>query len=44
MIITLIITVIISILWARGITKMHEEHPEYKGEDFLNWEDKNEIL
>jgi hypothetical protein len=44
MIIILIITTIISILWVRGITKMQEEHPDYKGEDFLNWEDKNEIL
>jgi hypothetical protein len=34
-----IITVIISILWARGIDKMTHEHPDYKGDDFLNWDD-----
>ena len=28
--------VIISFLWANGITKMKEEHPDYKGEDFLD--------
>lgn len=43
-IIIISISTIISILWVRGINKMHEEHPEYKGEDFLNWDDKNEIL
>jgi hypothetical protein len=31
-----IVLLIISILWVRGISKMKEEHPDYKGEDFLN--------
>jgi hypothetical protein len=31
-----IITLSISILWVRGIDKMSKEHPDYKGEDFLN--------
>ena len=31
-----IVLVVISIAWASGISKMHEEHPDYKGEDFLN--------
>ena len=22
-------------LWVRGIDEMHENHPDYKGEDFL---------
>jgi hypothetical protein len=35
-----IVAVTISILWANGISKMHEEHPDYKGEDFLNWDNK----
>jgi len=39
---------IISYLWVRGIDYMKENHPDYKGEDFLDWEidekDKNEIL
>jgi hypothetical protein len=34
-------------LWAGGIDYMKENHPNYKGEDFLNWkaddEDKNQI-
>tara|TARA_R110000868_G_scaffold5473_5_gene32988 strand:+ start:1235 stop:1357 length:123 start_codon:yes stop_codon:yes gene_type:complete len=35
-IIILIITAVISIAWASGITKMNEQHPDYKGEDFLS--------
>jgi hypothetical protein len=38
-------------LWVRGIDFMHKNHPDYKGEDFLNWgndkdneEDKNQIM
>jgi hypothetical protein len=35
-------------LWAGGIQYMKEKHPNYKGEDFLDWdtdeEDKNQIL
>jgi len=34
-IITILISVVISILWANGISKMKEEHPDYKGDDFL---------
>ena len=34
-----IVTVIISILWVRNIDKMMTEHPDYKGEDFLDWND-----
>ena len=34
-------------LWAGGIDYMKENHPDYKGEDFLDWdkdeEDKNQI-
>lgn len=25
-------------LWAGGIVYMKEKHPDYKGEDFLNWD------
>ena len=28
----------ISWLWVRGIDNMQKNHPDYKGEDFLNWE------
>ena len=34
-----VITAIISYLWVRGIDKMEQEHPDYKGDDFLNFED-----
>jgi len=43
------LAIILSIawLWAGGIDYMHKNHPDYKGEDFLNWdsdeEDKNNI-
>ena len=32
--------------WVNGIHNMNEKHPDYKGEDFLNWDedDKNNIL
>jgi len=25
-------------LWAGGIDYMHRNHPDYKGEDWLNWD------
>ena len=33
-----VITAIISWSWVRGIDYMKENHPDYKGEDFLNWD------
>ena len=34
-------------LWVGGIDYMRQNHPDYKGEDFLDWkiteEEKNEI-
>lgn len=40
------VVAVISYLWVRGIDYMKENHPDYKGEDFLNWDedDKNTIL
>jgi len=32
-----IITAFISWRWVEGIDYMHKNHPDYKGEDFLNW-------
>jgi len=32
----------ISWLWVRGIDNMKNKHPDYKGEDFLNWDEKND--
>lgn len=34
--IVLLITIPISLLWARGITNMKQKHPNYRGEDFLS--------
>ena len=39
--IVLVISAFISFLWVRGIEHMHKNHPNYKGEDFLNWDGKN---
>ena len=30
-------TALISWSWVRGIDYMKENHPDYKGEDFLDW-------
>lgn len=38
-IITLIVTIPISILWTNGIANMKKNHPDYKGDDFLNFDD-----
>ena len=35
---TLILSSIIAFFWVRGITKMMEEHPDYKGEDLFDEE------
>ena len=37
--ISLLIAAPISYLWVRGIDNMKKNHPNYKGEDFLNWDD-----
>ena len=42
--IILLIAAVIAIMWVRGIDYMQKNHPDYKGEDFFNEEDKNEIL
>jgi hypothetical protein len=41
-----VVVAIISYLWVRGIDYMKENHPDYKGDDFLDWDedDKNNIL
>jgi len=31
-------------LWAGGIDYMHRNHPDYKGLDLFDEEDKNEII
>ena len=36
----------VSALWVKGITDMHEKHPDYKGDDLFgdgfNFDDKKE--
>ena len=39
LIITLIIVIPIAIFWTKGIDYMSKNHPDYKGEDFLDWDD-----
>jgi hypothetical protein len=34
----LIVTVIVSVIWVAGIDKMKTNYPDYKGEDFLNFD------
>ena len=31
-------TALLSWSWVRGIDHMKKNHPDYKGEDFLDWE------
>lgn len=38
-IICLVVSSIISILWVIGISNMKDKHPDYKGHDFLEWDD-----
>ena len=38
----IIVTAIISWRWVVGIDYMHKNHPDYKGEDFLNWDRKDD--
>jgi hypothetical protein len=40
--IVLIIVLFFSILFATGIDYMNENHSGYKGDDFLDWDEKNE--
>ncbi len=38
----LIIITLISYAWASSIYDMQKEHPDYKGEDFLDWDDNKQ--
>ena len=40
----LVILGIVIWFWIDRIDHMAENHPDYKGEDFFNEEDKNEVL
>ena len=39
---SIILASIVAFFWVRGIDYMKENHPDYKGEDFLNWDRKND--
>jgi hypothetical protein len=39
-----VLLTLVSYAWVKGIDNMNENYPDYKGEDFFNEEDKNEIL
>jgi len=41
-IVTLIVVIPVAIMWANGIDNMKKNYPDYKGEDFLNWDRKND--
>lgn len=32
-----IVVLVVSILWVNGIANMQKNHPNYKGEDWLDW-------
>jgi hypothetical protein len=33
--------IFLSWAWVGGIDHMKEKHPDYKGEDWLNWDEKD---
>jgi len=41
-IIIVLVVVPVAILWVRVIDYMQKNHPDYKGEEFLNWDRKND--
>jgi len=36
----LFIVMVVAAIWVRAIDETHTKHPDYKGEDFLNEEEK----
>lgn len=38
--IVFVISIIISVLWVNGINNMKKYYPDYTGDDFLNWQEK----
>ena len=40
--IIIVVTAFISWRWVVGIDYMQKNHPDYKGEDFLNWNSDKE--
>ena len=40
--IIILFSALIAWRWVEGIDYMQKNHPDYKGEDFLNWDRKND--
>jgi hypothetical protein len=38
-----IVVVALCILWVNSITNMQKNHPDYKGEDWLNWNEDDKL-
>ena len=38
-----VLAAVISLSWVRGVDYMKENHPDYKGEDLFDEDDKNSI-
>jgi hypothetical protein len=38
-----IVVVVVSILWVNAITNMQKNHPDYKGEDWLDWGEDDKL-
>jgi hypothetical protein len=41
--IMVIVLIVISLLWAKGITDMDKNHSDYKGEDWLDWDEDEKL-
>jgi hypothetical protein len=41
-----VVVIVISVIWVKGITDMHEKYPDYKGDDLssdgFNFDDEKE--
>ena len=41
--IIVVFSLLIAVVWINGVDNMKKNHPDYKGEDFLDWDD-NKML
>lgn len=35
------VAAVVAFFWVRGIDNMRKNYPDYKGEDFLNWNEED---
>jgi len=40
-IISVVVAATVAWFWVDGVNKMKQNHPDYKGEDWLNWDEKD---